>query len=253
MAYALGGYRKFRRYRTNLSAARRAAAPRRKVRAPRRRTRRTWTKKPRVRRGGKWQTNMPAVRKLKMKVHTSISLTGAPAKTYVFRGNSVFDPDVTATGIQPQMFDDMTAMYGSYTVTSSKIQVQWKNTANLGTTVGIEKSLSSTPIVLTNITADPFLTRHVKCHSLPSYLLGSTNGVMSQKDYDTTKRMFEVKDVLSDGDYAGNGGNPTNQWYWILHAQDSLDPTTGTNVQISCEVILTYYVIWRKLTVINMD
>jgi hypothetical protein len=40
-----------------------------------------------------------------------------------FRLNSVFDPDITGSGHQPRWFDQYSALYASYVVVASKIEV----------------------------------------------------------------------------------------------------------------------------------
>jgi hypothetical protein len=42
---------------------------------------------------------------------------------YVFRGTSLFDPDLTGTGAQPTGFDEWAAFYNRYVVTHSKIRI----------------------------------------------------------------------------------------------------------------------------------
>jgi len=56
--------------------------------------------------------------------NTSGSVTPSP---YVFRLNSLFDPDLTGTGHQPFFFDQLTAVYGQYCVTAGKARVGIEN------------------------------------------------------------------------------------------------------------------------------
>jgi len=46
-------------------------------------------------------------------------------KAHTFAANDLYDPNVTATGHQPRGFDEYTALYDTFTVTSSKIAVNW--------------------------------------------------------------------------------------------------------------------------------
>ena len=52
---------------------------------------------------------------------------GAQAGQYTYRGNSLFDPDYTSTGHQPRYFDQYSAVYSKYLVTSSSIKVSVMN------------------------------------------------------------------------------------------------------------------------------
>ena len=51
----------------------------------------------------------------------------------VYSANSLYDPDITATGHQPMGFDQWSKIYRRYTVLSSKITVRW-NPVNGGST-----------------------------------------------------------------------------------------------------------------------
>lgn len=44
-------------------------------------------------------------------------------QTYVFRANSLYDPDYTGTGHQPMFYDEMVTHYNKYTVMYSKLKV----------------------------------------------------------------------------------------------------------------------------------
>lgn len=60
------------------------------------------------------------------------------AATYVFRCNSLYDPDYTGVGHQPMGYDEMTTLYSRSTVISSKIQVTFispGSAVNSGTAV----------------------------------------------------------------------------------------------------------------------
>ncbi len=46
---------------------------------------------------------------------------------YIFRGNSIFDPDLTGTGHQPKYHDLLTGVYARYKVTSSQISLTMLN------------------------------------------------------------------------------------------------------------------------------
>ena len=48
-----------------------------------------------------------------------ISVSTGTIGSYVFSANSLFDPDVTGTGIQPLYFDQLMALYDHYVVLSS--------------------------------------------------------------------------------------------------------------------------------------
>ena len=61
--------------------------------------------------------------------HISALTPGAAVASYVFRGNSLYDPDYTGTGHQPRYYDQLTPIYGRYKVLSSAITVEMINGA----------------------------------------------------------------------------------------------------------------------------
>jgi len=62
---------------------------------------------------------------------TELTFTGATPSAQVFRMNSLFDPDLTNTGHQPQEFDQLTAVYGQYCVVGSVLKSEVQANANV--------------------------------------------------------------------------------------------------------------------------
>lgn len=60
----------------------------------------------------------------------NLSLSSGGPNYYSFRMNSLFDPDYTGTGHQPQWFDQLAAIYRNYRVKGSKITVTFGSNAN---------------------------------------------------------------------------------------------------------------------------
>jgi hypothetical protein len=58
----------------------------------------------------------------------AISFTASPTPAaQVYRLNSLFDPNLTGTGHQPNYFDQLTAVYGQYCVTAARCKAQIMN------------------------------------------------------------------------------------------------------------------------------
>lgn len=53
----------------------------------------------------------------------SVSLTAGVGTNYIYRGNSLFDPNLTGIGGQPKWFDQIKAVYGKYEVLNSVAEV----------------------------------------------------------------------------------------------------------------------------------
>ncbi len=63
-------------------------------------------------------------RMVSMRYAFKITLTADAFRTYQFRANSLFDPDITGVGHQPRGFDQYMILYDKYAVVSSKITVK---------------------------------------------------------------------------------------------------------------------------------
>lgn len=71
-------------------------------------------------------TIQPNVAYVKMKYSTTINLDAATGSvnSWMFRANSIFDPDYSGTGHQPSLHDTYATLYRHYEVLSSRIVVR---------------------------------------------------------------------------------------------------------------------------------
>lgn len=76
--------------------------------------------------------------KLTYGVNVSIGTPGGvnTANKYRFRLNSLYDPDVTGTGGQPYMYDQLTAIYTKYIVRAAYVDITFSNPSVAGLWVG---------------------------------------------------------------------------------------------------------------------
>lgn len=162
------------------------------------------------------------------------------AQIYQYRGNSVFDPDYSSTGGQPNGFDQWKAFYGKYRVSGSScriISVVPGSTAMSGTdAVGVSVVLA--PSNVTTITGPQDLAEIVysKIRSSTYY-----TPVRELKSYMSTAKMLGVnKKSVEDEDNnsALISANPANQWYWNVMIIPS---NTGATYYWFTSVKLTYY------------
>ncbi len=63
---------------------------------------------------------------------TGITFSGATPAAQVFRINSLFDPNLTGVGHQPNYFDQLTAVYGQYVVLAARAEARITNENNTG-------------------------------------------------------------------------------------------------------------------------
>lgn len=158
---------------------------------------------------------------------------GAQVGQYVYRGNSLFDPDYTSTGHQPYYFDQIANIYSRYRVYASSIHVELMN--NVGTSPVTLTVIPSTNIV--TVTAGTYFEEYPRAKS--AKLLGVSGYQTSQVRHRvTTTEILGLRgSQINDEDYSAlTGSNPLQLWYWTIAARD-LNPT---NVSITLKVTLRF-------------
>lgn len=187
-----------------------------------------------------------------MKYQNTVSITntaGNSSGIYVYRGNSIFDPDYSVGGHQPMGASQMVLMYRSYVVVGSKIQIKVANLQanNRTCTFGVIPTLD---------VYSPASARSHQAFEQPwmkQTMLGpvlSTIGSGKVSHYMSTSKVFDEKPAGVQiapgysGFTGGNlvGSNPANQWFWNIIAQDSFINQNAGSVLITAQVVVTYYV-----------
>lgn len=174
--------------------------------------------------------------------HLNTATGGAYYSVQSFRGNSIYDPDLTGVGGTPSGYTEWAALYNKYRVWGSKIVVRAQplTAVDIGL-VGIRARFGeaawASPIAiqqgLLELKKDTRV-RHVS--------LVDTNNARAviMKMYRSTSRMVG-KTVKNDNDYAALfGANPTLSWFWdfcMTQAEHS-----ATDWQAHVTVQITYYV-----------
>lgn len=171
----------------------------------------------------------------------------------VYRGNSIFDPDLTGTGGQPMGFDQWAAFYFSYTVLGSKIEVSSQvNSGNAAT-----QRMGITPSNLSNA-----MTGHEAAEEAPytkarRLIMGSGGTGNAAGGGDLTSYMSTAKMVgvlrpavqIEDAFGALVTANPTNTWFWHVW-----NYVPGTETQsLFQNVKITYYVVFETRQVLGLS
>lgn len=162
-------------------------------------------------------------------------LAGVP-QNYTMRGNDCFDPDLTGTGHQPYMADQMFALYSRYVVHASKIRVR----ASCGSTNEVKLLVRPS---LSNAAVGNYELEVERPDS--KNCLFSTEKPCTLKHYAKTKTVQGVKD-LNDTIFHGscNTGGPTSgptgsgPWYWVVAAEGIRNLAYEVHLQIE----LVFYV-----------
>lgn len=180
----------------------------------------------------------------------TLNVAGGYAAYYIFRGNSIYDPDQTGVGVQPYGFDQYVAdgLYTNFRVTSSAISVYFRpeeTYAKMRRLHAMIIPLRSAP-VLTDISD----VRMIPNHKETTYdgETESTKGA-KMKHYMSTKRIIpEVTsgDLALSGTYAGN---PTTVWLWLVYFYT--DTYDDEEIDIYFDVKIKYYTILSRTGVPN--
>ena len=170
----------------------------------------------------------------------------SPIASYIFRANSLYDPDLTGVGHQPYGFDQLMARYDHFTVIGSKIYVRnmQEGTSNVNPCVfGIHLSDNNTV---------PFSDVNHFLES-PDGSANSVGGILSSGAYiqagvgNTISKGFSMNRFfhkkLGDSDMQGSASaNPTEGAYFQVLACsiNGNDPGSCTfKVTIDFDVIFT--------------
>lgn len=169
--------------------------------------------------------------------------TGAVlAGNYIFTANGLYDPNITGTGHQPMGFDQMMLFYEHYTVTLSKITVNfYNNDADDSVVVGILVAPDATPeTVFSKLNENGLLVK--------KWLSPQTSGSPAAKCSLAIKanisKINGKKDVRSEDDFRGDvAANPLEQTYYHLFAYNQV---TVNVVNVCFEVLLEYTAIFTE-------
>lgn len=157
---------------------------------------------------------------------------------YSFRGNSIYDPDYSATGHQPLYHDNYASLYEQYVVRGAKIQLK---AVNHGTSMScVLMCVASTDVFTsTDVNAQSTLEQ---TYSRRTAVLPVASNTPSQLSlYASSAKVMGLRQsqVLDDEYSAPFGQNPTDMWYFNLGAMAMDGATTGQTIRV--QVLITYY------------
>ncbi len=171
----------------------------------------------------------------------SVLINSAAVSRQEFSGNSLFDPNFTGTGAQPEYFDQLAALYNRYRVYGSAVQVTLLpfNSAGSQTNVPADVVLVPTAQSLAAATIET-------AAALPRAQFRTSTGNMSYENQTmfasaSTHDILGVKDVEgADRLQALVTASPSEQWLWAIVAKTGSDVNTTSlyiNIRITydCE------------------
>lgn len=190
-------------------------------------------------------SNIPQLQRHRYCDYVALTTSGALPVEYVFRLNSMFDPDYTGTGHQPMRFDQMCAFYSQYCVVGAKVTIKYLGYKN------------------TNTDSDPFIanfTQHDGTSLGTNWQDRQENGkgksilinssLPDRKtitQYYSMKKIFNVKNMKDNFDRLGApfSTNPSQIAYGILSV-DPLSTTGATSYSFQFMVTIDFLTLWSN-------
>lgn len=168
----------------------------------------------------------------------TIATTTSPG-TYVFSGNSVFDPDVTAAGAQPVNYDDWTGLYDRYRVHGSSMTITALTSSSSTLVIGPAHSSTalSSAALRDSFASQPYVKRFTIAANGGGLNMGLPVRVemSSPKFFGMSEQAFEGSDEC----YSLYTTNPAHRWYWIIasqHVDTSSAATLYADVRVEYDV-----------------
>lgn len=182
---------------------------------------------------------------LKYAEDINVTVNGSIGANYLFRCNSLFDPNQSGVGHQPMGRDQYAGFYKRYVVIGAKITVRFicqedntaTNSPNDTTNVGIttiadtgDTIIQPTEFMENNRTTYGVVTPSKPIHTITKYF--------------SPKTFFGVSKVIDEEDIGAYfGTNPVNTALWQL----KFWPTnTGVDRMVSANVMIQYVCILRE-------
>lgn len=161
----------------------------------------------------------------------------------VFSGNSLYDPDVTGSGVQPYGFDQLCPVfYNNYNVKASKITVYPSVAPSYVTSFPPYFECLIVPYRTTTLPYNEVedIRRMPYCRSIRFSAQSQGSHPTSLSSYASTKSILSrefANDVSATGQY---DGNPTYRWYWfVIIDTNTWIPTA--NISVKFDVKIAYY------------
>lgn len=165
-------------------------------------------------------SGMPLTRRAYMRYTDRVAITSTTGLIgqYIFRANSVFDPDLTGTGHQPMGFDQWVTLYNHYVVVGAKITIQCiTDSGQLQPSAFGVNLQADTGLAYTDFTG--FIEAK---QGTTKYLVGGTS-IMPKPIYSSysAKKFFNITDIKDNLDRLGSpsGTNPNEGAYFVLYYQ----------------------------------
>ena len=202
-------------------------------------------------------TGLPLTLNVKLKYFQSVVLDptgGAQKASYVWRANSIYDPDYTGIGHQPMYHDEWARVYDHYDVIKSKCRVQAVNfdSATASSSAASVQAKYQVTLRTTDSPSSPASFDVLQEQTGTKYKLlhdDSSAGVWLKTGFNA-KKMWPAN--ATDNNDADFGATPTKVAYFMLDAYNlygSLtDPTSNPpSIVVQVEIVYTVKLSQRKV------
>lgn len=161
-------------------------------------------------------------------------VSGTSPYPYVFRGNSLFDPDFTSTGHQPRYFDTYMQLYSKYKVLGSRIRISIINSHPSSIEALVLVPLTD---VISALTYQDWVELSYSTRT-PLNAVGGRNGHTIVNRMSTAKILGLRPSQVNDEDYSGTTGtNPVSIWYWNIGI---FSTTPGAPISADLQIDIEY-------------
>lgn len=159
-------------------------------------------------------TGLPDTLRVRLHYSELVEMTSAnDIKNYIFRGNSLYDPNYTGVGHQPLYYDTYTSMYQKYRVLGSKITCKFINNTSQCAAVAVIVPNTDALNVL-NYASIRELPRSKATPPIPV----SARYAHTFSSIASTRQVCGISSAEQwDEEWAGtSGSNPSQVWYWNI-------------------------------------
>lgn len=156
-----------------------------------------------------------------------------------FRGNSVYDPDLTGIGTQPLFFDQYALVYERYLVSSSSMRVMVMSINN-----GITAQIATLPSVESSpVTTNPSDLKE-QPHAKFRFIQEQKGGGKATLSTRISTKKIRGDSILDDSFGAQVTTNPQRQWFW--HIVASAGDLSAEVIGLTLLISITYRVKFHK-------
>jgi hypothetical protein len=164
----------------------------------------------------------------------SLTSTSGAANSYVYRGNSLYDPNASGTGGQPNNFDDYAVHFNRYRVLGSTFKI-----SAYPSTSTYPGGMAELVILPSNATVGSGI-EDLLSEPYAMYGVTSQSGLILGQ-FMSTKKILGQDPMTADRCQSINNTNPDEVWEWLIYIQ-SLDRTSTATAYI--EVVIDYHCEW---------